>query len=125
MDGNKSGASSEIEAAGLEDFLWLLKEREDRFGGQAPNGPTGGVVSVSRMLDRRRSRYSFPLVTRYVVAAFSYGPENVIYKRTTSHAVELPEMVKKSEDRQKDIQEEVRVEIGRGMERLGLHVPLQ
>ena len=59
-----------------------------------------------------------------MVAAFAYRRDRVSYTRTTSNAVELPEMMTKTEDRQKEAYEEIRGEIERGLEGLDLHVPV-
>ena len=89
----------EIEVASVEEFLKLLKEREDEGGEQEGNSAMRKAVFVAQMMDRRPSNYGFPLIRRYVVAAFAYGRDRVSYTRTTSNAVELPEMVTKTEDR--------------------------
>ncbi len=114
----------EIEVASVEEFLKLLKEREEERGEQEGNGATRKAVFVAQMMDRRPSNYGFPLVRRYVVAAFAYGRDQVSYTRTTSNAVELPEMVTKTEDRQQEAYDEMRQEIERGLEELSLHVPV-
>lgn len=114
----------EIEVASVEEFLKLLKEREEESGDQRGNGATRKAVFVAQMMDRRASNYGFPLVRRYVVAAFAYGSDRVSHTRTTSNAVELPEMVTKVEDRQKEAYEEMRKEIEGGLEDLDLHVPV-
>lgn len=114
----------EIEAASVEEFLKLLKVREDERGGQTRDLATRKAVFVAQMMDRRPSNYGFPLMRRYVVAAFSYGKDRVSYTRTTSNAVELPEMVTKVEDRQKEVYEEIRGEIERGLEELNLSLPI-
>ena len=114
----------EIEVASVEEFLKLLKEREEERGEQEGNRVTRKTVFVAQMMDRRPSNYGFPLIRRYVVAAFAYGRDRVSYTRTTSNAVELPEMVTKTEDRQQEAYEEMRQEIERGLEELNLHVPI-
>lgn len=114
----------EIEVASVEEFLKLLKEREEKSGDQRGNGATRKAVFVAQMMDRRPSSYGFPLIRRYVVAAFVYGTDRVSCTRTTSNAVELPETVSKTEDRQQETYEEMRGEIERGMEDLDLHIPI-
>jgi hypothetical protein len=101
-DEERPGPAFEVEAATVEEFLRLLKEREQ---GEAPlrggRGVTRRAIFVARLLDRRGSSYGYPLVTRYVVAAFAYGRDAVSYRRTTSNAVELPEIAGKTEERQR------------------------
>lgn len=114
----------ETEVASVEEFLRLLKEREGESVDQNRYGATRKAVFVAQMMDRRPSNYVFPLIRRYVVAAFAYGRDRVSYTRTTSNAVELPETVEKTEDRQQNAYEEVRAEIERGLEELDLHLPV-
>jgi hypothetical protein len=114
----------EIEVASVEEFLRLLKEREDESADQAGRGATRRAIFVAQMMDRRPSNYVFPLIRRYVVAAFAYGSDRVSYTRTTSNAVELPETVEKTRDRQQKAYEELRAEIGRGLRELALRVPI-
>ena len=114
----------EIEVASVEEFLKLLKEREEERGEQEGNRVTRKAVFVAQMMDRRPSNYGFPLIRRYVVAAFAYGRDRVSYTRTTSNAVELPEMVTKTEDRQQEAYETMRQEIEHRLEELNLHVPV-
>ena len=114
----------EIEVASVEEFLKLLTEREEEGGGQEGTGATRKAVFVAQMMDQRPSNYGFPLIRRYVVAAFAYGRDRVSYTRTTSNVVELPEMVTKTEDRQQEAYEARRQEIEHGLEELDLHVPV-
>lgn len=117
-------AGFEIQAASVEEFLKLLKEREEESGGQKEKVSTPKAVFVTQMMDRRPSNYGFPLIRRYVIAAFVYGRDRVSYTRTTSNAVELPEVVTKVEDRQKEAYEEIRTDIERGLDDLDLRVPI-
>lgn len=114
----------EVEVASVGEFLRLLKERDEvRTDGQG-HGASGRAIFVARMMDRRPSNYEFPLIRRYVVAAFAYGRNRVSYTRTTSNAVELPKVVAKIEDRQQAAYEEVRAEIERGLRDSDLDVPV-
>ena len=79
---------------------------------------------VAQMLDRRSSGYGYPSVRRYVVATFAYGWDLVSYRRTTSSAVELPEMARRTGERQQEAYEEVRAEVERGLEAMGLDLPV-
>lgn len=115
-------AGFEIEAASVEEFLKLLNEREEQGGDQEEQSATRKAVFVAQMMDRRPSNYGLPLTRRYVVAAFAYGRDRVAYTRTTSNAVELPETVTKTEDRQQAAYEEIKTEIERGLKRLDIHV---
>jgi hypothetical protein len=120
-----SGPGFEVEAATVEEFLRLLEERERHDPAfEGPQNFLRRAVFVARMLEQRSSRFSYPLVTRYVVAAFAYGPDIVCLRRTTSHAVELPETVDMTEKRQRAVYEEMRAEVGRGMEDANVDVPL-
>ena len=110
----------EIEVASVEEFLKLLKKRGEQEG----TGAMRKAVFVAQMMDRRPSNYGFPLISRYVVAAFAFGRDRVSYTRTTSNAVELPETVTKTEDRQQEAYDEMRGEIERGLEELDLHIPV-
>lgn len=115
----------EIEVANVEEFLRLLKERETENAQHNGHGSTRTAVFVAQMVDYCPSDYVFPLVRRYVVAAFIYGRDRVSYTRTTSNAVELPETVGKIEDRQQEAYEEIRTQIERGLEDLDLRVPVR
>jgi len=115
------GSTFGVEAATVEEFLRLLKEREEgeaSLGGS--RGATRKAVFVAQMLDQRSSRYGYPAVRRYVVAAFAYGRDLVSYSRTTSSAVELPEIASRAAERQQEAYEEIRANIERGLEGMGL-----
>jgi hypothetical protein len=115
----------EIEAATVEEFLRLLKEREeDEAYRRGSRSPLRRAVFVARMFDQRSSRYDFPLVTRYVVATFAYGRDLVSYRRTTSNAVELPETAVRTEERQRETFAEVMAEIERGLDEEDIRVPI-
>ena len=114
----------EIEVANVEESLRLLKERDGEPFDRQRHGASGRAVFVAQMMDRRSSNYLFPLIRRYVVAAFAYGRDRVSYTRTTSNAVELPQMVAKTEGRQQEAYEEIRTEIERGLRELDLRVPV-
>jgi hypothetical protein len=115
----------EIEAATVEEFLRLLKEREEHEASMRESrSPLRRAVFVARMLNQRSSRYDFPLVTRYVVAAFAYGRDVVSYRRTTSNAVELPETAVRTEGRQREAYEEVVAEIERGLDDEDIRLPI-
>lgn len=114
----------EVEVASVGEFLRLLKERNDEPPGRQGYGASGKAIFVAKMMDRRPSNYGFPLIRRYVVVAFAHGRDRISYTRTTSNAVELPEMVARIEDRQQDVYEEVRAEIERGLEDSDLSVPV-
>jgi hypothetical protein len=116
----------EIEAATVEEFLRLLKEREGRVPPEGSRGPLRRAVFLTRILDQRSSRFGYPLVTRHVVAAFVYGRDTVCCRTITSNAVELPELASKTEERQRAVYEEMRAEIVRGLEESDLagEVPL-
>jgi translation initiation factor 2B subunit (eIF-2B alpha/beta/delta family) len=119
------GSTFGVEAATVEEFLRLLKEREEgeaSLGG--PRGATRRAVFVAQMLDQRSSSYGYPSVRRYVVAAFAYGRDLVSYRRTTSSAVELPEIASRAAERQQDAYEEIRANIERGLEGMGLDLPV-
>ena len=114
----------EIEVSSVEEFLRLLKERNEEPSSQDRYGTPRRAVFIAQMMDRRPSNYVFPLTRRYVVAAFAYGGDRVSYTRTTSNAVELPETVATTEDRQQEAYEEIRTEIERGLRELDLRVPV-
>ncbi len=115
----------EVEAATVEEFLRLLKEREDEASVRGPRSGVRKAVFVAQMVDQRGSDYGLPMVRRYVTSGFVYGRDLVSYRRTTSNAVELPETAKKTRDRQQRIYEETRAEIERGIEDVGLDVPVR
>ena len=115
----------EIEAATVEEFLRLLKEREEHEASlRESRSALWRAVFVAQILDQRSSRYGFPLVTRYVVATFAYGRDLVSYWRTTSNAVELPETAVRTEERQREAYEEVVAEIERGLDEKDVCVPV-
>jgi hypothetical protein len=125
MTGDEFGTPIEVEATTVEEFLRLLKEREES-GAYSRElwDMTRKAVFVAQMLDRRSSRYSHPVVHRYVVAAFANGHDAVSYRRTTSNAVELPEVAGRTEERQQAAYEEIRAEIERGLGDFGLDLPV-
>jgi len=106
----------EIEAATVEELLRLLGDRERAEAALAARrGPLRSAVFVARTLEERSSRFGHPKVTRRVVAAFAHGPDLVCCRRTTSSAVELPEMAATTEGRQIAAYEGMRAEIARGL----------
>jgi hypothetical protein len=115
----------EVEVASVVEFVRILKERDDELAGRQGYRASGNAVFVARMVYRRPSGYGFPLVRRYVVAAFAHENDRVSYTRTTSNAVELPETVTRVEARQREAYEEVWAEIGRGLEEAALDVPIR
>ena len=125
MTDEDPGPTFEVEAGTVEEFLRLLKEREE---GEAslgePSGATRRAVFVAQMLDQRSSSYGYPSNRRYVVAAFAYGCDLVSYSRTTSSAVELPEIASRAAERQQEVYEEIRANIERGLEGMGLDLPV-
>jgi translation initiation factor 2B subunit (eIF-2B alpha/beta/delta family) len=79
------GLTFGVEASTVEEFLRLLKEREE--GETSPGGQrsaTRRAVFVAQMLDQRSSSYGYPSVRRYVFAAFAYGRDLVSLSRTSS-----------------------------------------
>jgi hypothetical protein len=122
---NEPGPGFEVEAATVEEFLQLLREREE--AGSDPAGTRdalGEAVFVAGIRDTRSSRYGFPKVVRYAIAAFSYGQGVACHRRLTSSAVELPEMTRTLEGRQREACDELRAEVERGLEEASLRVPL-
>ncbi len=125
MTDEERGQTFGVEAATVEEFLRLLQEREDVEAPlRGPRGATRRAVFVAQMLDRRSSGYGYPSVRRYVVAAFAYGRDLVSYRRTTSSAVELPETARRTGERQQEAYEEVRAEVKRGLDAMGLDLPI-
>jgi hypothetical protein len=125
MTNEDLGPSFGIETATVEEFLRLLHKREeDEISPGELRGVTRKAVFVAQMLDQRSTGYGYPSVRRYIVAAFAYGCDLVSYSRTTSSAVELPEITSRTAERQHEAYEEIRAEIERGLERMGLDLPL-
>lgn len=120
---DRPGPPSEVETASVEEFLRLLSGRER--GTSPSRSPTRRAVFVAPLQDVRSSGYAFPKVTRHVVATFAYGPDVVSYKRTTSNAVELPEVARKLAQRHRETYEQVRAEIERGINDANLGVPMR
>lgn len=124
MTDKEFDSAFEVEAASVEEFVQLLKEREEEAPAREPRGATRRAVFVAQMLDQRGSSYGYPVVHRFVVAAFAYGRDAVSYRRTTSNAVELPEIAGRTEERQQAAYEEIRAEIERGLREVGLDLPV-
>jgi hypothetical protein len=125
MTNEEPGPSFGVETATVEEFLRLLQEREEyETSPEELRGTTRRAVFVAQMLDQRATSYGYPSVRRYVVAAFAYGCDLVSYSRTTSSAVELPEIAGRAAERQHEAYEEIRAEIERGLERMGLDLPV-
>jgi hypothetical protein len=124
MDGD-SGFGIEVEAATVEEFLRLLREREEAGSNPAKaRGAFREAVFVAGVRETRSSRYAFPKVVRYVIAAFAYGRGVACHRRLTSSAVEMPEMTRTLEGRQREACDQLRAEVERGLEEAGLRVPL-
>lgn len=123
MTHDQPGSTFEVEASSVEEFLRLLRGREVV---EIPSrSPAWRAVFVAALQDVGSSRYAFPKVTRHVVATFAYGSDMVSYRRTTSNAVELPEVARNLADRQRAAYEELRAEIERGIEEADLGVPVR
>jgi len=125
VDDNAPGPGREVGAATVEEFLRLLKERE-RGGSSVgePEAPLRRAVFVARIGEARSSRYGFPKVIRYVLAAFACGWDVVCHRQLTSTAVELPETASTLEERQRVSYEELLAEVKRGLEEADLDVSL-
>ena len=89
MTDEKRGAF-DFETATLEEFLEILALR-DLEDGPPPEGALRRAVCVTRLFDRHSSQYGFPVVRRYVLAAFAYGGDLVTYREIKSHQMEMPE----------------------------------
>lgn len=123
MAGGERGLT--LEAATVEEFLRLLKEREEgEASSRGARGAASRAVFVARLLEQRGSGYGYPSVRRYVVATFAYGRDLVSYRRTTSSAVELPELASRVAERQQEAYEEIRTKVERGLESMGLNLPV-
>ncbi len=125
MINDEPGSALEVETASVEEFLRLLMEREE--AGISPLKTRTAArkgIFIAQLLDQRSSNYGYPAVRRYVAAAFAYGRNLISYKRTTSSAVELPDMVGRIEERQQAAYEEIRAEIELGLEERRLDVPV-
>lgn len=123
---DKPGSAIGVEAASVEEFLRLLRDREG--SADRPRGPRSVnpmAVFVSSLHDVTSGRYAFPKVVRHVLAAFTCGPNVVSYRRTTSNAIELPEVARKLAERQREACEQLRTEIERGLKKSGLRVPVR
>lgn len=120
-----SGPAFEVEAASVEEFLRLLTGRERAEApSQDSRSVARGAVFVALLQDVTSGRYAFPKVTRRVVAAFAYGPDIVFYRRTTSSAVELPEVSRELVAMQRAACEQLRAEVERGIDEANLGVPV-
>jgi len=125
MTNEEQDPSFGIETATVEEFLRLLQEREeDETSPGEFRGATRKAVFVAQMLDQRSTSYGYRSIRRYIVAAFAYECDLVSYSRTTSSAVELPEIASRTVERQHEAYEEISAEIERGLERMGLDLPL-
>lgn len=125
MTDKEPGRTFGVEAVTVEEFLRLLKEREE--GETSPGGQrsaTRRAVFVAQMLDQRSSSYGYPSVRRYVFAAFAYGRDLVSLSRTSTSAVELPEIASRAAERQQEAYEEIKADIERGLEGMGLDLPV-
>ena len=122
---DRPDSAFEVEAASVEEFLRLLVGRERAEApSYEPRSVARRAMFVAPLQDVTSGRCAFPKVARHVVAAFAYGPDVVSYRRTTSNAVELPEVVGKTAERQREAYEEIRAEIERGIAGAGLEVPV-
>ncbi len=111
----------EIETGSIEEFLGLLKEREDDEAVEALTLPRRAVW-VEQLHDRSHTGYSFPMVRRYVLAIFSYGEDVVSYRIDVSHGLEIPDAPgsEKPQEGQRYAYERLREEITDDLGALGL-----
>jgi hypothetical protein len=117
-----AGSTFGVEVATVEEFLRLLKEREEaEEPSREPRGVTRRAVFVAQMLDQRGSNYGYPAVKCYV-GAFVFGRDLVSYRKITSSAVELPEIARRTAERQQEAYEEIKAEIELGLEDMGLNL---
>lgn len=122
---DRPSSAFEVEAVSGEEFLRLLSGREDAKNPPgSPHGAARRAVFVAPLQDVTGGMYAFPKVTRRVVAAFAYGADMVSLTRTTSSAIELPEVARELADRQREACEQLRVEIERGIDDANLRVPV-
>ena len=123
MAGEERGLTFEVEVATVEEFLRLLREWEESEASlTGPRGAVRRAVFVAQQLDRRDSGYGYASVRRYVVATFAYERDLVSYRRTTSSAVELPDVASRAAEQQQQAYEETRTEIERALESMGLNL---
>ena len=117
----------EIEAGTPEQFLKLLKDREE---GRALSGAetlARRAVFVAPLGHARLSE-GIPLVTRRVRAAFAYGEDLVTLTRVTADGYEFPSPsgdVENNNARQEEVLDETRRQIEDGIEALDLSVPVR
>lgn len=115
-----------MEAASVGEFLRLLTGRERaKAPSQDPRSVACAAVFVAPLQDVTGGRHAFPKVTRRVVAAFAVEPDIVSYRRTTSSAVELPEVSRELVARQRKACEQLRAEVERGIDDANLGVPVR
>jgi hypothetical protein len=86
MPTDENGPKFAVEISTVEEFLRLLKQREE---GEAASGVRRSTlrkaVFIARMLDQPDSRFGHPKNTRHVVAAFAHESDVVCCRRTTSN----------------------------------------
>ena len=124
--GNALGAF-EIEAGTLEQFLKLLKDREEECALSGAEILTRRAVFVAPLKHARLSE-GIPLVTRRVRAAFAYGEDLVTLTLVTADGYEFPSPsgdVEKNDARQEEVLEKTRRRIEDGIGNLRLSVPVR
>ena len=112
-------APLQLEVGTIEEFIGLLERRErDAANAPADDAPLlRRAVCLDIRYDQRDGGHGIPHRTRYVLAAFAYGPDLVTLRTVTSRSLE---MSPPAGDEQKlaDVQKERFEEVRRAVEAL-------
>lgn len=117
----------EVDAGTLENFLELLRKREEESKPTEDETCLRRAVFVAPLTRTSASDYGVPVVARRVRAGFAYGTDLVILTRLISDGYEFPKPADDTEKRsalQDEILSKTRAGIEEGASRLGLSVPV-
>lgn len=111
----------EIETGSIEEFVGLLKDREEDGAVGALTLPRRAVW-MEQLHDRSYTGYTFPMVRRYVLAVFSYGDDVVSFRVDVSHGLEIPDTPdsEKPQESHRLAYERLRGEMAERLDGLGL-----
>lgn len=119
MSDDRSSPAFEAEVPNLDQFLELLARREKDDPGNVARPLARRAVWATALLDYKSGEYGVPVVRRYLEASFAYGEDLIVYRRNTSHNMEIGEMSKDLSAKQREAYQELREQIRSALEEMG------
>lgn len=117
----------EMEAGTMESFLDLLSRREDERTPSESETVPRRAIFMAPLRHARTTEEGIPIITRRVQAAFAHGRDLVTLTYVTADGFEMSppaEDERRNSARQEEVLEKTETRIQRGLEDLGLSLPI-